>query len=235
MKNLSSQVGVYRRPNSNKLKLVTNPLIPLGLWGDSWWEILENDLYKSFKSQTMRACRVRCRCGTVRVLTYGELRCGRSPSCGCKSKQRSIETIWNDLFEKHKRRGREFHLTLPQFKVIVQKNCAYCGKEPSNTHRVKYKVDGAYKRIPDASMELRYSGLDRVDTSRDYVAGNVVPCCFGCNKMKSVLSVDEFFALVARIHAYNSNAATIREQAARMEWDGGQIPSQPLLENGLQL
>jgi hypothetical protein len=215
MKNLSKQVGVYRRPNSNKLKLVTNPLIPIGdEFG--WWVVLENDLYKSFSSQTMRACRVRCRCGTVKVLTYGELRCGRSPSCGCKSKERNIETIWNDLFEKHKRRGWEFHLTLPQFKVIVQRNCAYCDKEPSNIHRLKYKIDGVYKRISDPSLEIRYSGLDRVDTSKGYIAGNMVPCCFGCNKMKSVLSVDEFFALMERIRLHSSTANAIRELAASL-------------------
>lgn len=218
MKNLSKQVGVYRRPNSNHLKLVTNPLFPIGK-EIGWWVVLENDLYKSFTSQTMRACRVRCRCGTEAIRTYGELRCGRSPSCGCKSKKRSVDTVWNDLYSKIKSRGWDFHLTLPQLKLISQMSCAYCGKEPSNTHRVKYKVDGVYQRILDSSLVVRYSGMDRIDSMKGYIHGNVVPCCGECNGMKSKLPVEEFLALVERIRSHNPTTVGIREMAATL-FDG---------------
>ena len=108
MKNLTGQVGVYRRPNSNRLKLVKNPLIPIGTMIGRW-VVLENDLYKAFANQTHRACRVRCSCAdrTEAVRTYGELRCGRSPSCGCKSKERSIEAVWRQLLNAISRRGWE--------------------------------------------------------------------------------------------------------------------------------
>ena len=214
MKNLSQQVGVYRRPNSNHSKLRTNPLIPIGEELE-YWVVLENDLYKSFKTQTHRACRVRCRCGTERVLTYGELRCGRSPSCGCKSKERSIETVWKDLFEKIKRRGWDFHLTLPQLKHLSKLACSYCGKEPSNIHRVKYKVDGRYVYGSAPEFEIRYSGMDRIDSTQGYVHGNVVPCCGDCNGMKSDHSLDDFFALVERIRSHSS-IANVRQLAATL-------------------
>ncbi len=104
------------------------------------WTVLENDLYKSFRNQRHRACRVRCECGTVAIRTYGELRCGRSPSCGCKSRERDIEVVWRDLLQKVKCCGHDSDLTLPQLKAIAQLSCRYCGKEPSNIHRLKYKM-----------------------------------------------------------------------------------------------
>jgi hypothetical protein len=147
--------------------------------------VLANDLYREFGKQTHRACRVRCQCGTEAIRTYGELRCGRSPSCGCKSRERDIEAVWRDLLAKLSRRGWEFHLTLPQLKAVVQLPCAYCGREPSNVYRLRYKVGGVYQRGVDSSMEIRWSGLDRVDSAKGYMPGNVVPCCGECNGMKS--------------------------------------------------
>ena len=195
-----------------------HPLIPLGS-SVGWWVVLENNLYKSFRTQKHRACRVRCRCGTEAVRTYGELRCGRSPSCGCKSKERSVDTIWNDLFNKVRGRGWDFHLTLPQLKFVSQLHCAYCGKEPSNIHRVKYKVDGVYKRIVDPSFEIRYSGMDRIDSTKGYIHGNVVPCCGECNGMKSKLPVDEFLGLIERIQLHKTTVVSIQQLAARL-FDG---------------
>jgi hypothetical protein len=192
-----------------------HPLIPLGS-SVGWWIVLENNLYKSFRTQTHRACRVRCRCGTEAVRTYGELRCGRSPSCGCKSRQRSVETVWKDLYAKIKNRGWDFHLTLPQLKLISELHCSYCGKEPSNLYRVRYKIDGVYKRGCVPSMEIRYSGMDRIDSTKGYVHGNVVPCCGECNGMKSRLPVDEFLALIERIRSHNPTVVSIHQLAATL-------------------
>jgi len=210
----------------NKLKY---PLIPLGMFEDSRWEVLENDRYKSYGNQTHRACLVRCICGTTPPVlrTYGELRCGRSPSCGCLSKERSLETVWKDLHAKIARRGWDFHLTLGELKRVSQLPCAYCGKGPSNVHRLKYKVDGAYRRGVDPSMEIRYSGMDRVDSTKGYIHGNVVPCCGECNAMKSRLPLDEFLALIERIRSHNPTSTGVRELAAalfEMEWGREAIP-----------
>lgn len=81
---------------------------------------------------------------------------------------------------------------------------------------MKYKVDGKYQRGVDPSMEIRWSGLDRVDSALGYVYGNVVPCCGGCNGMKSNHSLDQFFVLLERIRAHNPTIAGVRELAARL-------------------
>ena len=215
MKNLSGQVGVYRRSNTTKLKLSTHPLIPIGTRFGRWI-VVENDWYKSFNGQVHRACFVRCECAaqTEAYRTYGELRCGRSPSCGCISRERSIETVWKDLLAKVSRRGWECHLTLPQLKEISQLPCAYCGGEPSNTHRLKYKVDGKYQRGVAPEMEIRYTGLDRLDSTKGYIPGNVVPCCFECNGMKSRMPVDQFLGLIERVRSHNPTVASLHSLAA---------------------
>lgn len=41
-------------------------------------------------------------------------------------------------------------------------------------------------------MNFLYNGIDRVDSKKGYVAGNVVTCCRNCNQAKSDKSIDEF-------------------------------------------
>ena len=65
-------------------------------------------------------------------------------------------------------------LTNQQFNAIVAMPCAYCGKEPSDTH---------------------HNGLDRIDSDdRVYRVDNVVSCCGDCNIMKYKHSLDFFLA-----------------------------------------
>jgi hypothetical protein len=222
----STSCGCVALQKISKLNKERFPLIPIGTMLGRW-EVIKNNLSKTYNSQTQRACLVRCSCvdRTEAIRTYGELRCGRSPSCGCKSKERSIETVWNDLFSKLKARGWDFHLTLPELKAIAKLPCAYCGKEPSNIYRVKYKIDGKYQRIDDPSLTIRYSGLDRIDSSLGYTYGNVVPCCGECNGMKSNHSLDQFFVLLERIRAHNPTVAGVRELAASLSVDSSDSDS----------
>jgi hypothetical protein len=114
-------------------------------------------------------------------------------------------------------RGRDFHLTLPQFKVVSQMPCAYCAKEPSNLFRLKYKNDAGklvYGLFPE--LEICYSGLDRVDTTKGYVHGNVVPCCGDCNLMKNDGTLDEFFAQIKRVLSHKASASKVRWLAATL-------------------
>lgn len=218
MNNLSEQVGVYRRSNSNKMKMIKlekHPFIPIGtLIG--WWTVIETGLYMSSGSREARACRVRCRCGTEKTLSCSHLRSKNCCSCGCKSKERSVESVWNSYHSSYKRRGWDFHFTVSQLKAVSQLPCAYCGKEPSNVFRARYTDGDGYRREVDPTMEVRYSGLDRVDSSKGYVVGNVVPCCGQCNTMKSKLPLDDFLALIERIHSHNSTTGKIRELAATL-------------------
>lgn len=73
------------------------------------------------------------------------------------------------------KRGVEWALTREDFMAFWQQPCSYCA-DP----------------IPTV-------GLDRFDNGKGYVRGNVVPCCAGCNSMKSVMTAEEFFERCKRI------------------------------------
>ena len=221
MKNLSGQVGVYRRSHINQspLFLSINPVIAIG---DTFgkWTVLENDWYKNSKKYTDRACLVQCECGVKRIVTYRALRGEISSSClACRPKpKRNPETNWNFLLNLYRQRARvtkrDFHLTLPQLKVLSLSHCVYCGKEPSNLFRRKYQIDG--KNSYDPEMEFRYSGIDRIDSAKGYVLGNVLSCCWECNRIKRALPLDVFLALIARIQKHNPSVDRVQEMAATL-------------------
>ena len=65
---------------------------------------------------------------------------------------------------------KEWTITLEEFGKLRDKPCYYCGG-----------------KLPETSR-----GLDRVDNSKGYTLDNVLPCCGGCNTLRSdVLSVEE--------------------------------------------
>jgi hypothetical protein len=64
------------------------------------------------------------------------------------------------------KRNISFELSKKEFKNIVLKACTYCG-----THEQGYYGDGA-------------GGIDRVDSSGNYIMSNCVSCCGTCNIMK---------------------------------------------------
>jgi hypothetical protein len=60
-----------------------------------------------------------------------------------------------------------------------------------------------------AHADFRYNGIDRVDSSMGYVAGNVVPCCSTCNRMKLDHSYDDFIAHIKKIVAHYEQTAQV--------------------------
>ena len=76
-------------------------------------------------------------------------------------------------------RGIKFEVTLSEYTKYFESNCYYCGS----------------KSI----------GLDRVDSSDNYHAKNIVPCCGTCNLMKGTLEADAFLLHCKRITQTHSN------------------------------
>jgi hypothetical protein len=64
-------------------------------------------------------------------------------------------------------RNLEFSLSLEDFVAYKLMPCFYCG-DPSKV------------------------GIDRIDNSKGYVRGNMVACCFECNRMKGQLTLGQF-------------------------------------------
>lgn len=93
-----------------------------------------------------------------------------------------------DLRYEAKRRKLEFNLTFENYQKYISEPCYYCNFELGEP-----VTSGA--------------GLDRVDSSKGYIEGNVVSCCRMCNLIKSdFLSQEETkIAVKAIIDVRESN------------------------------
>jgi tryptophan 2,3-dioxygenase len=73
------------------------------------------------------------------------------------------DPVWvfcNNHRNRDRKRGLESHLTLAFARDLFEKQCEYCGQNPSK-------------------------GIDRKDSSKGHTRENSVPCCFRCNHVKS--------------------------------------------------
>jgi len=141
-----------------------------------------------------------CICGKLKTVSGTNLRLGNVKSCGCllsdiTKKMRRDELskrigysaksrTFNQYRSVAKQKNREFILTKNQFLEIVVKDCFYCGSSPSNTSKPASKVI--------ANKSFNYNGIDRIDSSKGYVIGNIVPCCKICNIAKRDMTLEKF-------------------------------------------
>lgn len=56
------------------------------------------------------------------------------------------------------------------------RRCQYCGLHEQNVPKIGMKTQ--------IGLDLQALGVDRIDSSRGYSQGNIVLCCFACNKAK---------------------------------------------------
>ena len=138
-----------------------------------------------------------CDCGSFSRPRGAALRTGVTLSCGCivggNNSLPEGEAAFNNLFNQYlfsaRKRNLSFELSKDQLRSLTKEDCYYCGREPSNvfTHA---RCNGVYI----------YNGVDRLDSDKGYVNGNVVSCCKECNFAKQTSSVQEFLAMVKRIY-----------------------------------
>jgi hypothetical protein len=153
--------------------------------------------------------RVRCSCGNDSVTSQSNLQFGRVASCGCYMRERARElmkkctcagknklppgeTAFNAICQNYRisarDRNRPFELSKDQMRALITANCTYCGYPPYRVRRVN-------------KSQFTYNGIDRIDNSLGYVAGNVVPCCIDCNNAKGKRSKEEFLEWLSRFDA----------------------------------
>jgi hypothetical protein len=50
---------------------------------------------------------------------------------------------------------------------------------------------------------VKYNGIDRIDSTRGYLVGNVVACCKYCNTSKNTMTQKDFKQFIKRVYEYN--------------------------------
>ena len=76
------------------------------------------------------------------------------------------------------KRNIEFTINLEEFTEVVKKPCYYCKKY----------------------NETEVLGIDRIDSFKGYVKGNILPACEICNTMKKQLTMQEFANHIALLY-----------------------------------
>lgn len=82
--------------------------------------------------------------------------------------------------ERAKQKGFDFNLSLSEFKrIISRKTCFYTGVKMN-------------KPIGENSKDFHDLTLDRIDSSKGYITGNVVACTRAANNLKAIWENPEF-------------------------------------------
>jgi len=89
----------------------------------------------------------------------------------------SAKYRYNYFHKQAQKNDRKCEISFERFKLLIIANCYYCGSKVKSTG----------------------SGLDRIDSAKDYTINNVVTCCHTCNWMKRSLSVSEFLNHIRKI------------------------------------
>jgi len=87
----------------------------------------------------------------------------------------SLKGRYSQYKRNAKSKNLEFSISLKDFSKFWQQPCHYCG----NT--------------------IATIGLDRINNEKGYIIENLASCCYTCNKMKGILSCENFTEHIRKI------------------------------------
>lgn len=87
-------------------------------------------------------------------------------------------TPYNKKVKECKKDKRVFELSKQQFDIISTKPCYLCGKKNTIHHQ---------------------NGIDRINNKYGYILNNCASCCFTCNKIKDVYTLEEILGKMIKI------------------------------------
>jgi 5-methylcytosine-specific restriction endonuclease McrA len=171
-------------------KLKFTPNVQYGKW------YTVSDKGRNARYNSMWECR--CLCGYQGIVRASLVLSDQASKCngnhtavhGLPDGESSFRALFNSYRQSAGTRGHLFDLDLDNFRDITQGDCFYCGIEPRQIHRVH-----------NAKTTYTYNGIDRKDNTQGYILSNCVPCCWQCNKIKSVMPYDDFIAWINRLVA----------------------------------
>jgi hypothetical protein len=102
--------------------------------------------------------------------------------------------LYRHYKQKAQERGLPFDLSEVEFITITSQKCYYCGVKSSMTvkNHATCTTSGFYI----------CNGIDRVDSTKGYAQGNVVPCCSSCNVGKLKRTVDAFITWAYKVATF---------------------------------
>lgn len=135
-----------------------------------------------------------CLCGSGKTcrITFAQLKAGRSKSCGCLYASQFYNNsyipdhILNTCFANAKKRGLEFSVTPEYLKSLIEKQNYKCA------------LSGVDIRLSQLS-EAWSASIDRIDSSKGYVEGNIQWLHAKINLLKLEFSNEEIIFLAKEV------------------------------------
>lgn len=182
-----------------------NPrLIDMIGWESQWARVVGKSPPEQYVQGLSWECECKC-AGKRKFFAAGyALRSGQVKSCGClrgpavsasyKKAKGVVPFNIKSGGYKHaaKKRGLEWSLPDDVALQLFLGNCYYCDSPPSSICR---SVSGLDSMI--------FNGIDRVDSSKGYSAGNCVSCCPMCNIAKNNHSLEKFLMHAQKIVSHS--------------------------------
>ena len=165
--------------------------------GHTFGKLTVKSIYRDSKNRRyMTVCE--CSCGVTKPnVSFRNLQRGSATHCGCSTDYSNMglpsgESALNTLIGSYKHnadtRKLVFSLSKEECVHLFQGDCYFCGLPPSEIHH----------RVGQKGNYI-YSGIDRIDSTKGYVVGNVASCCTACNYLKSNRTNANFINHVKRI------------------------------------
>jgi hypothetical protein len=145
-----------------------------------------------------------CECGTKISVLNHSLTSGNTKTCGCKSRKRGSQhphfkgferiqaSHWGQYISGATKRGLDFDITMEYaWGIYINQNrlCALSGQPIYFPRTRKQKTQST-------------ASLDRIDSSKGYIPGNVQWIHKEINRMKSSLSEKDFLQFIRQIAEY---------------------------------
>lgn len=126
------------------------------------------------------------------------------------------KTILSHNNNTHKK-YKSFQLSLLEYTELINGNCFYCGKSPSenNMWNSKRNIRTQDKNLPP----FKCNGIDRINPNEGYIKDNCVSCCPTCNKIKMDLSLEDFYSHIEKIYKkrFNDQSKDVASSESEME------------------
>lgn len=102
----------------------------------------------------------------------------------CKKYRATLRShVLNVLKKKSKQKQDNNEELYTLFEKLMLSDCAYCGVNDS--------------------LNAKYNGIDRIDSTKCYTPENCNPCCFTCNMIKNTMDVGSLLRKCVEISVYN--------------------------------
>ncbi len=165
--------------------------------------VIEYKEYKQFKRQKKHMWLCRCDCGSIKSIVENNLKCNYVKSCGClikltgskhhnfKGHKQISGQYWCHIKGSSKLRNIEFNITIEYAWRLFEKQNRKCILSNKNLHFADTQEKHKHGHTT--------ASLDRIDSTKGYIKGNVQWVHKKVNIMKGSMSDQEFIDWCKRI------------------------------------